>query len=77
MLGLFSRSQQLSLCCVEDVELLQAHRYSVDKFSYSVPLGILGPNGYKTFLMLNSAEHEMYPANKCYDANNCRHFNIY
>ena len=23
------------------------------------------PRGYKTFFMLNSAEHENYPANKC------------
>ena len=23
------------------------------------------PQGYKTFFMLNSAEHEIYPANKC------------
>ena len=35
------------------------------------------PQGYKTFSMLNSAEHEIYPAHKCYNANNCWHFNIY
>ena len=23
------------------------------------------PRGYKTFFMLNSAEHEIYPAHKC------------
>ena len=23
------------------------------------------PGGYKTFFLLNSAEHEMYPAQKC------------
>ena len=29
-----------------------------------------------TFFMLNSAEHENFPAHKCYNAN-CWHFNIY
>ena len=31
----------------------------------------------KTFFILNSAEHEIYPAHKCLNANNCWHFNIY
>ena len=35
------------------------------------------PGGYKTFSMLSSAEHEIYPAHKCLNANNCWHFNIY
>ena len=35
------------------------------------------PRGHKTFVMLNSAEHEIDPAHKCYNANNCWHFNIY
>ena len=35
------------------------------------------PRGYKTFCMLNSAEHEIYPAHKCYNADNCWYFNIY
>ena len=35
------------------------------------------PRGYKTFFKLNSAEHEIYPAYKCLNANNCWHFNIY
>ena len=26
--------------------------------------------------MLNSTEHEIYPAHKCLNANNCWHFNI-
>ena len=30
--------------------------------------------GYKTFFMLNSAEHEIYPAHKCLNANNSWHF---
>ena len=29
------------------------------------------PRGYKTLFMLNSAEHEIYPAHKCW------HFRIY
>ena len=32
------------------------------------------PRGYKTFLMLNSAEHEMFSANKYENANNSWHF---
>ena len=32
--------------------------------------------GYKVFFMLNSAEHEIYPARKCQNVNNCWHFNI-
>ena len=35
------------------------------------------PRVYKTFSMLNSAEHEIYPAHKCQNANNCWHLNIY
>ena len=31
----------------------------------------------ENFSMLNSAEHEIYPAHKCQNANNCWHFNIY
>ena len=36
-----------------------------------------GPKVVKLFFMLNSAEHEIYPAHKCENANNCWHFNIY
>ena len=32
---------------------------------------VIRPRGYKTFFMLNSAEHEIYPAHMCYNANNC------
>ena len=35
------------------------------------------PRGYKTFFMLNSTEHKIYHAQKCYKANNCWHLNIY
>ena len=33
--------------------------------------------GYKTFFMLNSAEHEILPAHKYENANCCWHFHIY
>ena len=33
--------------------------------------------GYKTFFMLNSAEHEIFSANKYENANNSWHFHIY
>ena len=33
--------------------------------------------GYKTFVMLCSAETEIYPAHKYHIANNFWHFNIY
>ena len=29
------------------------------------------PRGYKTSFILNSAEHKIYPADKCLKANNC------
>ena len=35
------------------------------------------PQGYKTFFMLNSAEHEIFSANKYENANNSWHFYIY
>ena len=28
------------------------------------------PRGYKTFFMLNSGQHEIYHAHKCWNANN-------
>ena len=33
--------------------------------------------GYKTFFMLNSAEYEIFSANKYENANNSWHFHIY
>ena len=33
--------------------------------------------GHTTFFMLNSNEHEIYPAHTCLNVNNCWHFNIY
>ena len=35
------------------------------------------PRGYKTFFMLNSAEHEIFSGNKYENANNSWHFHIY
>ena len=35
------------------------------------------PRGYKTFFMLNSAEHEIFPANNHENANYCWYFHIY
>ena len=32
------------------------------------------PKGYKTFFVLNSAEHEIYPANKSQITSNCNSF---
>ena len=32
------------------------------------------PRGYKTFFMLDSAEHEICPANKSQITNNCKFF---
>ena len=38
---------------------------------------VIRPRGYKTFFMLNSAEHEIISANKYENANNSWHFHIY
>ena len=35
------------------------------------------PWGYETFLILNSAEHEIFYANKYENANKSWHFHIY
>ena len=43
----------------------------------TAPLGEVLSRGFKTFFILNSSEHEIYPAHKCKNANNCWHFNIY
>ena len=34
------------------------------------------PRGYQTFFMLDSAEHEIFSANKYENANNSWHFHI-
>ena len=38
---------------------------------------LISPGGYKTSFMLNSAEHEIFSANKYENANNSWHFHIY
>ena len=38
---------------------------------------VSGPRGYKAVFMLNSAEHEIFSANKYENANNSWHFHIY
>ena len=38
---------------------------------------MLKTRGYKTFFKLNSAEHEIFSANKYENANNSWHFHIY
>ena len=43
---------------------------------YSV-VYIFWPQGYKVFFMLNSAECEIFSANKYENANNSWHFHIY
>ena len=45
-------------------------------FTYQILWGKSGPEVIKLF-PLNSAEHEIYPAHKCQNVNNCWHFNIY
>ena len=37
----------------------------------------LGPEVIKLFFMLNSTDHELVPAHKCLNANDCWHLNIY
>ena len=39
--------------------------------------GPRGPRGYNTFFMLNSAEHEIFSANKYENSNKSWHFHIY
>ena len=47
-------------------------------FVVDADVGRVGPQGYKTFFMLNSAEHEIFSPNKYENANkNCWHFHIY
>ena len=50
---------------------------SVSMAAISVSAKQRRPKGYKTFSMLNLAEHEIYPAHKCKNSINCWHFNIY
>ena len=38
---------------------------------------LIRPRGYKFFFLLNSAEHDIFSANKYENANNSWHFHIY
>ena len=50
----------------------------LDKYSkYKIRPHVDKARGYKTFSMLNSAEHEIFSANKYENANNSWHFHIY
>ena len=40
----------------------------------SLHIHTVWPQGYKTFFMLNSAEHEIFHANKSQITNNCKFF---
>ena len=44
---------------------------------YAGNMEIPGPEDIKLFFMLNSAEHEIFFANKYENANNSRRFHIY
>ena len=47
----------------------------IDLYNYSMHQN-LALRFLKTFFILNSAEHDIYPAHKCLNANNCWHLNI-
>ena len=64
----------LSFCC--HFQYADGMANSVDS-DQNAPFGAVWPRGYKTIFMLNSAEHEIFPAHKCKNANNCWHFNLY
>ena len=46
-------------------------------FYYEKNFTLIRPLGYKTFFMLNSAEHEIFSANKYENVNNSWHFHFY
>ena len=45
---------------MELVKLLPVHRYNVDIFSYSGPLGILGADGKQNTASAGASGHENY-----------------
>ena len=59
-----------------DLSLRWTHM-SEDTFSYIAAKMESGPEVIKLFFMLNSAEHEIFSANKYENANNSWHFHIY
>ena len=53
----------------------QCQTYSADPNQISsIGPDLPWPRGYKTFFMLNSAEHEIFSANKSQITNNCKFF---
>ena len=54
-----------------------ASAFSHSLFCCQLILHAPRPRGYKTFFMLNSAEREIFSANKYENANNSWHFHIY
>ena len=62
----------LALCVAQDSDNLHRNRNSPNKMSHAS--GKSGPRGYKAFFILNSVEHEIYPANKYQNIN---YFNIF
>ena len=46
-------------------EMLFLEKCSLDDVSLMIRLDTKRARGYKTFFMLNSAEHKIYPAHKC------------
>ena len=78
--GQDNQRQNQSLGYLYDIELYEGFAYrlllrhrSLDLTDKQRP----GPEIIKLFFMLNSTEHEIFPAHKCENANNCWHFNIY
>ena len=65
----------------EPVHILQSDQLAVWKSLtsrlQSERQNLIRARGYKTFFMLNSAEHEIFSANKYENANKNWHFHIY
>ena len=51
--------------------------HSIFAFLAVKETGHTRPRGYKLFFMINSAEHELFSANKYEHTNNSWHFHIY
>ena len=61
----------------ENKTLMKILKITVSVYRFPLNAELIWPQGFKTFFILNSADYEIYPAHKCYNANNCCHFNIY
>ena len=63
-----------------EMVLMEKIKYKIWYLSHIEALsGYLYRHGQRpeSLIMLNSAEHEIYPALKCLNVNICWHFNIY